>query len=202
MEANSNEEVVIRFNFVLLYEYLNYSALLINVLEFLNIRDLGRVDSVNTNREVRELYLMRLHQMNHSLFRSIQLKKAETKWVIKREIVMSEMVFPIDSRQINSKMISLEDITTDFLAQIDIEIGTTGINNITLVNCSAIQLSDERINMLCEKCGQLQDLYEKNSFLQNCFYCIVKFFYGILRIVCFFGTLFSIYMLLTLDRGN
>jgi len=200
MEANSNEEVVI--SFVSLYDYLNYSALLIKVMEFLNIRDLGRVDSANTNVEARVHYLMRLHQMNHSLFRSIQLKKAETKWVLKRQIEMSEMVFPIDTRKMNSKRISLEDITTNFLAQIDIEVGTTGINSITLINCKASHLSDERINMLCEKCGQLQNLYEKKSFLQNCFYCIVKFFYGILRIVCFFGTLFSIYMLLTLDRGK
>lgn len=202
METNSNEKVVISFNFVSMYTYLINSALLIQVLEFFNFRDLGRVDSANTNREVRVLYLMRLHQMNHSLFRSIQLKKAETKWVIKREIEMREMVFPIDTRKINSKMISLEDITPDFLAQIDIENAESGINNITLVNCSAFQLSDKRINMLCEKCGQLQNLYEKKSFLQNCFYYIVNFFYFILRAVCFFGTLFSIYILLTLDRGN
>ena len=66
----SNEEEVI-IKHVTLYEYLICSYLLIQVLEFLNLHDLGNVDSSNTNVMLRPQYLSRLHQMKHSLFRSI-----------------------------------------------------------------------------------------------------------------------------------
>ena len=143
MNVNEEKEEVLIVR-VTLYEYLIFSALLIHVLEFLNLRGLGIVDSANTNVKWRPQYLMRLHQMTHSLFRSIQPNEAHIKWVIKRRIKVEEMMFkmyenePADSWFVDSGDVSQLGARDASLSQLH-TINLAGCNNITYA--SLIELS-------------------------------------------------------------
>jgi len=178
MNANMEEEIIVR---VTLYEYLIYSALLIQVLEFLSLKDIGNLDSSNTNYKWRPLYLMRLSQMKHSLFHIIQPKEAQTKWIIKRRIRVDELVFKMEVNEpqdnwfytigdfsLNKITLSLSEvikynynnksftnISNRFLFNLGHGCGRL-LNSVNLTNCN--QISHEGVISLINNCPELEEL--------------------------------------------
>ena len=97
MNANEEKEEVLIVR-VTMYEYLILSALLIQVLELLNMRDLGRVDSCNTNIKLRPQYLRRLREMReYALFYPIIKPNNEGMiiWTSLRGIKVEKLSFEL-----------------------------------------------------------------------------------------------------------
>ena len=141
---------------VTLYEYLIYSALLIQVLKFLNLQDLGIVDSANTNVKWRPQYLIRLSQMNHSIFHSIQPKEALTKWVIKRCIAVEEMVFKKEENEPHDNWFTIDDSETISVMNMAL------LKKITLSvsedNKSFANITDSFLISISKCCGKLESV--------------------------------------------
>jgi len=135
MNANMEKEIIVC---VTLYEYLIYSALLIQVLEFLNLKDIGNIDSSNTNVKLRPKYLERLHQMMHVLFQSIKLKnKRFTEWVISRQIKVKEMNFSF--RMVDDSLF--------------VKMNCPSLTKINLICCS--QITDKSVIEIAKRCPLL-----------------------------------------------
>ena len=128
-------------NQVTLYEYLIYSALLIQVLEFIDMKDIGNLDSSNTNVKLRPKYLERLHQMIHVLFQSIKFKnKCFIEWIISRQIKVKEMNFSF--RKIDDSLF--------------VKINCPSLTKINLICCS--QITDKSVIEIAKSCPLLKNI--------------------------------------------
>ena len=123
---------------VTMYQYLIYSALLIQVLEFLNLKDIGNIDSSNTNVKLRPQYLERLSQMTHLLFQSIKLKnKGFMEWTISRQIKVKEMNFSF--RKVDDSLF--------------VKMNCPSLTKINLICCS--QITDKSVIEIAKRCPLL-----------------------------------------------
>ena len=134
---NKTQEVS-NVNQVNLYEYLIYSALLIQVLEFIDMKDIGNLDSSNTNVKLRPKYLERLHQMIHVLFQSIKFKnKCFIEWIIIRQIKVKEMNFSF--RKVDDSLF--------------VKMNCPSLTKINLICCS--QITNKSVIEIAKRCPLL-----------------------------------------------
>ena len=123
---------------VSLYQYLIYSALLIQVLEFIDLKDIGSLDSSNTNVKLRPQYLRRLHQMTHVFFQSIKFKnKGFMEWTISRQIKVKEMNFSF--RKVDDSLF--------------VKMNCPSLTKINLICCS--QITDKSVIEIAKRCPLL-----------------------------------------------
>ena len=78
-----------------LYEYFLETGMINVVLELLNLKEIGRLDSSNTNSTLRDFFLKRMGQFKSALFTSLAPKNKDMlQWLIKRGICnVNEMTF-------------------------------------------------------------------------------------------------------------
>jgi len=144
------------------------------VLESLNIKDIGRLDSSNTNLKLRQSFLKRMGQFKSALFITLKPKSKEMlQWLIKRDICnVNEMIFsdsniPQDDWFLGMMMPNLKivRIKFDYSNQIDnitdvslnhIGNGCPGLTTIDLKNCN--ETTDAGVIFLLYNCLELQDL--------------------------------------------
>jgi len=70
-----------------LYEYFVHNGIGNVLLELLNLKEIGRLDSSNTNSTLRESFLERMGQFKSALFTSLKPRKKDMlQWLIKRGI--------------------------------------------------------------------------------------------------------------------
>jgi hypothetical protein len=138
MNASEEKSKVVQ---VTMYQYLIYSALLIQVLEFLNIREMCHLDACNTNNNLRPQYLRRLHQMTHVLFQNIKFKnKGFIEWIISRQIKVKEMNFSF--RKVDDSLF--------------VKMNCPSLTKINLICCS--QITDKSVIEIAKSCPLLNNI--------------------------------------------